>query len=96
MCLLVPMSLTGIGPNSDESLGIGPISERSVSGDFAESREALDVAGCGSPAQQHRRIGPVFAYVAHRPSSIKGLERSSPKWNRGNALSEMVSATVKS
>jgi len=53
MILLVPMSLLGMGPNSDEPLGIGPISERSVSGDLAESREALDVAGCGSPTQQH-------------------------------------------
>jgi len=33
---------------------------------------------------------------AHIPSNIDGLARSSPKWNRGNALSEMVSATVKS
>ena len=85
-----------MGPNSDEPLGIGPIPERSVSGDFAESRETLAVAGCGSPTQQHRSIGPVFAYVAHRPSSIEGLDLSSPNWNRGNALSEMVSATVKS
>jgi hypothetical protein len=61
MSLLVPMSLLGMGPISDEPRGIGPISERSVSGDLAESREALDVAGCGSQTQQHRRIGAVFA-----------------------------------
>ena len=55
------MSLLGMGPNSDEPLGIGPISERFVSGDFAESRKAVRLAGCGSQTQQHRRIGAVFA-----------------------------------
>ena len=50
MSLPVPMSLLSMGANSDEPLGIGPISERSVSGDFAKSRKALDLSGFGSHA----------------------------------------------